>query len=270
MAFCGKCGAELQEGMNFCAKCGNKVGSEDLPSALRNGSGTSAGAIQKSMDLRNESMTELYRMIQYFSKKSVQYGEYDRLNELAGKPSTGYRSPLRKIGIVLIAIGLPLIALVIKLFIDDKEKFSGDNPQYPMSDFLIPLFVLIAVVAIGVVLIVLYRVEKLRHKQKEINTLRRMGDLSQELGAYYLDYGPCVVGYEFTNPQVLQMIANTISVGRADTPQAAINLLLEDAHKANMEYQMARTAYAAERTATAAEAIARTPIYSPTIFIFRG
>ena len=50
---------------------------------------------------------------------------------------------------------------------------------------------------------------------------------------------------EYTNPRITQVIYNVIRQGRADTPKEAINVMLQDAHRSEMELIAAQTAAAA-------------------------
>ena len=78
----------------------------------------------------------------------------------------------------------------------------------------------------------------------------------EELYQYYLNYGYCLVSAEYTNPSNLLAILHTIESGRADTIKEAINILVEDAHRNNMEALATQTAVASAAAARGATAAA--------------
>ena len=89
-------------------------------------------------------------------------------------------------------------------------------------------------------------------KKRAAKTFQRYDEVTAELFDYYQQYGTCLVGSEYTNPSNLITIMNTIKSGRADTTKDAINLLLEDTYRNNMQRiaaQAARSAAAAARGA---------------------
>ena len=266
MAFCGKCGTELQEGMSFCANCGNRVNNSNLPVEARTEAG---GVVQQSFDLRRQSLEEMLRLIQYFSKKAPQYDEYERLNTRLIELDKDRFLGLRKLGQILLAIFSPFIAIFLIFYFSQRSELKAD-PDYSITEVIVAFAIIGVILLICIWLITLPIFDRKKRREEAGRIIMRQVAISGELGEYYREFGPCIVGYEYTNPRVLQMIAQTIENGRADTPKEAINRLLEDAHRTSVELQMQITAEAATRAAVAAEAAASRPIYSPTIFIFRG
>ena len=55
--------------------------------------------------------------------------------------------------------------------------------------------------------------------------------LFDELWKYYISYGPCVLGFEYTFPEMLQEIKNIVLSGRVNNTKEAINILLSDRQK---------------------------------------
>ena len=78
----------------------------------------------------------------------------------------------------------------------------------------------------------------------------------KELEEYYLSYGYCAIGMEFTNPRIIYKLADIVRQGRADNIKEAINILFTDAHRDRMEMlaeeMAANTAVTPANTATIA------------------
>lgn len=75
----------------------------------------------------------------------------------------------------------------------------------------------------------------------------------------------CLIGAEYTNPKVITQLANIFRAGRADTIKEAINVLLDDAHKSNVELQAQLSAQAARQAANGAKTAA---VFSAARFFF--
>ena len=263
MAFCGNCGNELEDGLNFCPTCGRKVGSSNT---LQNQSGSQTGLVQQTMTLRNQSIAELNRIYGYFSKKSSLYDEYEslinRLDPNNSRPSTA----LLKAGLAVLLISAPFILLFLVFYISERDELRAD-PNYSLTEVLVAFAIIGVILAGGIILIALHFRGKKNLKKKEDQMRMRLCDISNELHDYYVAYGPCLIGPEYTNPQIISQIAQTIQAGRADTPKEAINRMLDDAHRSQVEYQMMMTTRAAQQAARAANAAAVAAFCSPSFFL---
>lgn len=84
----------------------------------------------------------------------------------------------------------------------------------------------------------------------------RYKQLSEELDAHFKNYGYCPVAESYTNPKILREIREPINIGRADTIKESMNLLVQDAHNAEMESHAAATANSARNAARGANVAA--------------
>ncbi len=211
MGFCRQCGADLQ-GANFCPNCGAAV---------------NAVQVQQGgyMDLRQQSMAEMGKMLNYFTSKSKVYYDLDAVNaqiaELNEKSNGGW---------VVAAI----ISLAIAIF--KKSAF---------------FFVAAAV------LTVLFVIRHKKTKDALSAAMRLQRKISKRMEMNYEAYGYCPVGLAYTRPEILMRLAEIIEDGRANTPGEAINIMKTDEKDAEilalqrqMAIDTAQIKKDAEKTAT--------------------
>lgn len=249
--YCPSCGSEIKPGERFCMGCGKRV-DESREMSLKS-EGVDNTLIQQGKT-RIDAINEINRMIDYFSQKQNQYDEYDRCSQTIAVKKNGPSSALLVWGIVLIILGILLITGWIPTIIRQNPSFIYliQNRQKDIFVSIILLLVLFA----GIVMVVIYKmIDKRMHKEMYI-AVSRMNTLALELTDHYNDYGFCFVGPEYTNPEILKLIANVLKAGRADTIKEAINVLLDDAHKTAMEFQSQLTAQAARQAANGAKVAA--------------
>ena len=175
-------------------------------------------------------------MISYFSKVSDKYAEYERVCVALDPRNKRKRVGLLVWGIIIAVIGLTF-----------AEAFNHSSQG--MSTF--------GVITIlgGVAMIIGYIASSSARNTNYDDAYKRFNQLTNELLRYYQGYGPCLVSAEYTNPNNLVAIRDTISSGRADNIKEALNVLIDDAHRNNMEAfarQSAISSAAAARGATAA------------------
>ena len=156
-----------------------------------------------TMDVRRQSIREMNQMMQYFGEKKAWYENLDALNAEIEERT------LRSFGGW---IGSAIVSLLIGLF-------SG------------ALFFYIA--AAGLVALTVLQIKK--NKEALAAATTRRDKQERKLTAYYEEYGYCPVGMEYTHPAILQVLNHIITGGRASNPGDAINIYLEDQHKAKME-----------------------------------
>ena len=220
--FCNHCGRQNPDGARFCNFCGAPVSAQMM------------NVGQPRHQQRNAEIAELERMIRYFSQKSALYEEYDRLTPLVDRTLKGCKHVLLVLGIIAACVGLLTVPMVILKIMEDKNYVSIILPMM----YLLP----------GIGMIVGYVFYANAFKKRAAKTFQRYDEVTAELFDYYQQYGTCLVGPEYTNPSNLITIMNTIKSGRADTTKDAINLLLEDTYRNNMQ----RIAAQAARSAAAA------------------
>lgn len=250
--FCNQCGRQNPDDAAFCLSCGQNL------RALASGNAGMMGYqqpsyIQDRMNIRNNEIAEMNRMIEYFSQKRNQYAEYDAVCSMLDLLSKGKRKGLLIWGIILVSLGVFLIFISIGMLVSGS---SGSRSSYSStSGISIIVTYLISFVGPGTVLIILFIVTSRARDRNGAIASRRYDELTTELYQHYLAYGYCPVGCEYTNPSNLMVILQTIQSGRADTTKDAINVLAEENYRRNMQaiaMQTARSAAAAARGASTA------------------
>ena len=204
--------------------------------------------VDQRMSIRKSEMDEMQRMINYFSQKSAEYDEYDRVCELLDP------NLYRKRG-GLLAWGILFALLSILFFV--IAAYSKE------SAFIITALVIL----IGAALMIMgYVLSSNARARNYAYVCRRFDELSDELYTYYKQYGSCMVSAEYTNPANLLAIYEVMNSGRADTIKEAINILISDAHRNNMEYMARQTAIASRAAARGAQTAA---VFSAANFFLR-
>lgn len=194
--YCKRCGHSIGDNYLFCPVCGQGV-HEDCSDSVSN-----------RFNIRNSEAEELNRMIAYFSRKSDQYAEYEKLclqlNPGKNKPRVGM---LVWSIIILSGVAFSLLLSVYRL------KFSKDD-----------LVMIIPAVG-GVSLLIGFFIREIVRKKRNREICAALGVLSSDLYQHYLNYGPSLISAEFTNPQNLIAIYNILTSGRADTIKESMNIL---------------------------------------------
>lgn len=188
MAFCKQCGADLN-GANFCPSCGTSAdGNAVAPQAV---------------DPRQQTLTEMNRMIVYFGTKEDVYRQYDtvaaEVKERTEKSFAGW---------IIAAV----ISLVIGLFSKAVFFYIAIAP-------FIAAFILL----------------KKKNSEKLAEATSLMNKLDAELAKFYADYGYCPVGRKFTHPDALPILYDYVAEGSANTPSEAINCMKTDIDRAKAE-----------------------------------
>ena len=228
MAFCKQCGTNL-DGAKFCPGCGTAADSETVVQQR-------SSAASVNADIRRQSLADMSDMINYFGAKKAQYDALDhvsdRVNALMAKRHTGWLTA----GIVCALLAVLLLCV-------------GSSENYFLAA--------IVMLAPPAGMIALYVLLRKKTQEKLSAALIQQADLTIELTEYYNAYGYCPFGFEYTSPLALNLINDVIREGRANTPEAAINVLNDDIHKLKMEQAAEQAADASIRTAQNTEQIAK-------------
>lgn len=210
MAFCSNCGTQCDDGQSFCPNCGQALNGAVAPQAAQ-----PVGAMQRAAQERQESLQEMRKMMDYFGQKRAQYDRYDQVTELIARYLRTRAVPLLVWGIIIAVSGLICVA----------SLGAGAIPALVIGLGMIGGFIALNV-----------------DRKKKLNAwYEELSSLASELQRHYENYGFCLVGMEYSNPSILGSINQVISVGRADTPKEAINVLLDDVHKNSMEMMAEQT-----------------------------
>lgn len=264
MPFCSNCGAKVEAGNRFCIGCGSPVEQTAVvPAPVY----VPVSAIAQQGNLRQQSIIEINRMIQYFSKKQAQYDEYDDCCEKISYYSNprsrvsvrGGRGTIFKVFGLIMTIGGGIYCLFSLMVMAVYSKASRADPE-AVAFMVIPWVVLAAGIAFLIVSGIKSRAYAGRVKAERERLLRyyeeRCDALASELSTYFFNYGYCPVAASYTNPRILQLIRDPINLGRADTIKEAINVMIMDTHNSEMELQAKLAAQSAASAARGAKAAA--------------
>ena len=257
MSYCPNCGAQVADGYKFCMSCGKPVLTQPMAPAPVY---APVSTINQQERVRTDTLSELNRMINYFSVKQQQYDEYDTCSDNIDY----YSNPRARLNVNTGIAGKPFIiagaivtgifmffAYIALIFAQMTENYGTMVVMYLIS------FLGIGSLVFGIIRNVKnnrirnnYRLNQLRQNET------RFAQLADELSAYYASYGYCPTGPSYTNPKILNKLRELVYIGRADTVKEAINIMHQDAHNSEMELQAAMTARSAASAARGAHAAA--------------
>lgn len=278
MSYCRNCGSEINDSAKFCAKCGTATG---IPTVNPVSSPISYLDQQKSV--RTETLTELNRMISYFSKKQAQYDEWYSRTEKINNPNL-LRNDIHlseKKGMTLVILGVILFVLnnVFVFFVPGIVSLFSQDDSYVMLISLAALYLLFP--TLGIVLIVIGGIKESKYNKAFKQTMsdlkhqnsERAESLFNELYQYFIDYNTVLINFELSSPYALATIKDKVESTEADTIKEALAVIKQDKHYKIMEDNARRTADAATRGAKSAQitaiASSATALFS-TMTYFRG
>ena len=254
--YCQNCGEKIIEieGARFCRRCGRPVETQRKNKQTTQRDVTQQkprNEVNQRANIRQQETAELQKMIRYFSQKSDQYREYDRLAYIMNPTNRNAPISLLIWGIICGFAGIALWSLSLSA----KEYYT----------FTLRVTAIFLLLGCAVLMGMYFVYSKSRKKEYEKNSVR-FEELSNELYRHYQNYGYCLVSAEYTNPENLKAILQTIESGRADTIKEAINILVEDAHRNNMQNYAAQTAAS---SAAAARGATVSAVFSAANFFKR-
>lgn len=237
MPFCVNCGSEYTEGQKFCHSCGAPLNTavsyppQQVPSQPASPS-LADNSVQSVFIERNSHIEEMTRMCNYFLPYSQKYNRFLYLQRWL---STG-------VGLVpCLVIGIILIVIFSHLFLiratNDRSWISGELAFYVIA------------VLTGIGLIIAFSSNARRHNRIKVKYQKESDELLDELWSNYISYGPCLLGFEFTIPENLEEIRDLLLSGRANNIRDAVNTMLDDKHKRQLESLAAATAKYAQQAA---------------------
>ena len=264
MKLCVSCGQQINDDAQVCPFCGapqvtaRQAQPQQINQPIAQGQmnqpswgygyqqGMPMGYGYQNPDaIRQKSIVDMNNLINYFSQKQQQYNEYDSVTESISQLLGRHRKP---VPLLVWGIIITVLSSVFLLSFKDVKDMPGFK-----------IFLIVSVI-IGLGMIAGFILLSIRasnyNKNKLKSDVERQAELSEELANHYYAYGYCPVGMEFTNPTILRTIADNIRQGRADTPKEALNNLLDDAHRAQMELLSQQTLAAAKLTAANSSVIA--------------
>ena len=261
--YCVNCGKEIGE-QNFCQHCGAQIGNASVGEKVSCEAAVATAAPMPScaptyvaypdrMQQRQDELQVLQKLVAYFSLKSPQYNEYDNVALWIDVLRRGVSSAALIWGIILLGIVTPIMS-VVAMPSYDYDLMLGNMVKESNPGATVTVYICLIV---GVLLIASYIFQRIRNKKRLAQAVDRYCELNEELYAHYCGYANCPIGPEYINPANLQVVIQTIQSGRADTIKEALNILVEDAHRARMEDLSQKTAQYAQRTAASAAETAR-------------
>lgn len=236
--YCVNCGAMLSDGSKFCSACGQATGANHQQRFYRD----------ERLQMRSAEIAELDRLIAYFSQKQELFDEYDRVNRQVDYYNRARTHGLLVFGIILTVVSALLSGLGLSCTCSHLTQGNSSGPEALLYIIFVPLLLA------GIIMIVLGIVFKKSFDSSAAKTRARFEELTNELYAFYLACPDCTVGCEYVNPSNLAAIRATLQSGRANTIEDAINLLLEDAHREEMQAAVNRAAQYAGNAAVFAAA----------------
>lgn len=251
--YCSRCGSFVEEGRDFCANCGTKVGIFNGYSRI------------DRINMRTAEVDELDHMIEYFGKKQDLYDEVtdcENKVDYYSNPNVVFKGftgrPLKVIGLILTIVSCVLcyISAIVASMVKN-----------------IYLYIIVAVLALFIaagVILIIAGVKKSNRFYLNSNFKKalivkdnklRIVELQAELYEHYENYGYCCIGFEYSNPLILNLIRNTIVSGQADSIKEALNILKQNERFSNLETLVSQTAVSAAEAAAAAERAAAYAAY---------
>lgn len=264
MSYCVKCGSLMRDDDKFCVSCGTPLATAAPVSPVINQTMAPVYAPVSSLNqqerVRTDTLSELNRMINYFSLKQQQYDEYDKCSENIDI----FSNPRARINVKTGLDGKPFIiagaicAGVFMSFTYIALMLAGYTKNYG-----VPLL-LFFITSLGIGSLVFGIIRNTKNNRirnnYRLNMLSqnetRFAELANELSIYYQNYGYCPTGPSYTNPKILQKLRELVYLGRADTVKEAINIMHLDAHNSEMELQAANAARSAASAARGANTAA--------------
>lgn len=234
--FCSKCGKEIPDDSAFCSNCGNVI-SGSVRSDV-------SSAATEQRNTREETSQIVDTLTEYFSEKNYLYRELDLVNKNLVK--VNMRSYYWKMLVAISFFGT-LIPSLIALAVD--FEYAGGVATVA---FLIATTLALIIPAIVKVV-----------RRNELN--KRQANLADEITDYYNQLNYCPLGVEYTDPEILAELKALIKSGRADTLKEAINTMVDDIHKNNME----AAAFTAAQNAYVAAKASRISAVTGTISLFK-
>ncbi len=222
--FCTSCGCQLLDGAVFCSNCGTPQNGM-IPILQSQQSFMVQGQILE----RQSGLAEIDRMLNYFGPKQDMYNQYYKLARSIQSDSRVKLVPLLVIGIYIICIAM-----------------MGMSFNYrSAADIVIGIVVIIH----GIAMIIAYIMANSARKNRLPRSKEEFQYISDELIQHYMNYGPCLLGIEYTNPSFLWDIKNLILSGRAYSVKEAINTMNVDANFARLQMLAKQAADASRRAA---------------------
>lgn len=275
--YCGVCGKLIGDGSRFCNTCGNPVGTQTIVNA-----NNYQTIIDPAANSRMRAISEINRMIEYYSPLQQKYDDLD-----VCKDNIAYYKNRRsyvvvkgvKSTAVFWVLGIVSFVLCDFLLMLDYAlccvRTAFNHPSFipSVNCGTLSLTATVIFAFLGVFLIVTGST-KLRANNRKIRDYRnsqislyeqRYEEIAGELGEYFLAYGYCETGSEYTNPKILNALSRYIYSGRAITIQEAINLLHLDAHNSKMELEAELISM---NTALAAHYARKAAFFSAASFFF--
>ncbi len=226
MKFCSHCGAELT-GERFCPHCG--------AAAEGNLMGVATVPNYGQINVREHGLLEMEKLLNYFGSKAAKYQECDQLIEEVTKRKKKFYIIWLILGVLLGWFGWWVML---------NANING------ILGYLvgIGLFILPPILFLA-----LFVWLNIKNRKRIKGAIAQQTALVAELHDHYCNYGNCPIGIEYTWPNVLNILAEIMRQGRTNEIKEAVNIMLDDLHKAKMESLANQTLLEVQRGREAAE-----------------
>lgn len=250
MPFCVNCGREYTEGQKFCNSCGAPLGTAVSISQQVQPQPISPYAVDNSVQSvfneRNSHIEEMTKMCDHFLPYKDKYDRYFfLLNRL--KASNGYIVAI-VFGFIFVNIASIIASSTILPAINLMNDWSGAS-EIEYIKFFSGLSWSIIFYIIGIPLIIVFICGTVSRSKKRKKMKAESEEILDELWNHYISYGPCLLGFEYTIPENLNEIRDLLVSGRANNIRDAVNTMLDDKHKRQMEALATATAKYAQQAA---------------------
>lgn len=185
--------------MAFCKHCGVDLNGANFCAncgSSADGNITTQQTPPIITDSRQQTLIEMNRMKDYFGSKADLYRAYDTVDAEVKERSE--RTFLGWIGTAILCVIIGLFSKAIFFYIAAVPFVVG------------------------------YVLKRKNNKKKLAEITAKCEELGKEKDKLYADYGYCPIGQQYTHPDVLPLLYDYVSGGRANTTSEAINCLVAD------------------------------------------
>jgi len=213
--FCKKCGNKMEHDAGFCQSCGTSKSAAHQASE------------PPGVQNREQDILTLNECLGHFSKIG---NEYER-NIYFNTKKHNLQEPKARTLIIIGAVLAGLPASVYILYGNFSIRLWA------------PIFFVVAV------LVAIWTLRTRLHSKNVKYIDGQINDSWESIEKHYAKYENCPVGIMHSNPVVIREIINLIDGRRADCIKDAINIWVDDNHKAEMMHLQHQTAEFAKQTA---------------------
>ena len=212
--FCPNCSNKIDDNSDFCSYCGTQINSNtSLITTKNNSFPTDTTSISQ---LRKEELQKADDMLLHFSSMQAVYSAYDMAAENIIKCQR-----YSKAALIWAIITSPFTILISIATLISSQVFNSTEAT----------FAFLLANAFSGFLFTFYFRRTAKIKSRLQASVEEFCEYSSLLMKHFRAYEDCPVGPQYTNPENLRTIKNTIISGRADTVKEALNILVAHSYR---------------------------------------